>query len=196
MGDGSNTSNAFLRNLSQKKYSWMQPSSILSPSPGKGAATPPQISSPISSNNIPAAAANRSQSANNGEASSKEMKRQPSEDSTRSTKRARRQDPLTKKVTSRKNSPLPKLASRSSASPSPAPSIDLENQQQVRRRAKRHQQPRFKYSTFNVKGYNILPVRNILSGFDKSDVSYMPGNKAGSQGIIPDVSYRKVLVDM
>ncbi|KAL1935465.1 hypothetical protein VTP01DRAFT_4605 [Rhizomucor pusillus] len=186
MGDGSNTSNAFLRNLSQKKYSWMQPSSILSPSPGKGAATPPQISSSISSNNIPAAAANRSQSANNGEASSKEMKRQPSEDSTRSTKRARRQDPLTKKVTSRKNSPLPKLASRSSASPSPAPSIDLENQQQVRRRAKRHQQPRFKYSTFNVKGYNILPVRNILSGFDKSDVSYMPGNKAGSQGIIPD----------
>ncbi|KAL0093135.1 hypothetical protein F4703DRAFT_1902984 [Phycomyces blakesleeanus] len=47
-------------------------------------------------------------------------------------------------------------------------------------------QPHFKYTTFPVKGFNILPTRNITSTFVKSDVTYFPGNKAGSEAIMPD----------
>ncbi|KAI9256290.1 hypothetical protein EDC94DRAFT_523256 [Helicostylum pulchrum] len=47
-------------------------------------------------------------------------------------------------------------------------------------------QPRFKYTTFPVKGYNILPTRNITSTFARNDTTYFPGSKAGAEEISPD----------
>lgn len=49
-------------------------------------------------------------------------------------------------------------------------------------------QPLFKYTTFPVKGYNILPTRNITSNYAKNDSSYFPGHKAGSEELLPNVS--------
>jgi actin-related protein 8 len=53
----------------------------------------------------------------------------------------------------------------------------------------RKPQPLFKYTTFPVKGYNILPTRNITSTFGRNDVTYFPGNKAGAEEIAPNVSF-------
>ncbi|KAI7864747.1 hypothetical protein BDF14DRAFT_1831607 [Spinellus fusiger] len=53
-------------------------------------------------------------------------------------------------------------------------------------RTKKIQLPRFKYTTFPVRGFNILPTRNITSTFVKSDVTYFPGNKAGAEAIMPN----------
>jgi actin-related protein 8 len=50
-------------------------------------------------------------------------------------------------------------------------------------------QPKFKYTTFPVRGFNILPTRNITSNFAKNDVTFFPGNKAGSEAIAPNVSF-------
>ncbi|KAK4519550.1 uncharacterized protein ATC70_009786 [Mucor velutinosus] len=47
-------------------------------------------------------------------------------------------------------------------------------------------QPLFKYTTFPVKGYNILPTRNITSNYAKNDTSYFPGHKAGSDELLPN----------
>ncbi|KAI8079084.1 uncharacterized protein B0P05DRAFT_470427 [Gilbertella persicaria] len=47
-------------------------------------------------------------------------------------------------------------------------------------------QPHFKYTTFPVKGYNILPTRNITSTFARNDTSYFAGHKAGSKDIAPN----------
>lgn len=52
----------------------------------------------------------------------------------------------------------------------------------------RKPQPLFKYTTFPVKGYSILPTRNITSTFARNDVTYFPGNKAGAEEIAPNVS--------
>ncbi|KAI8969925.1 hypothetical protein BDF20DRAFT_907521 [Mycotypha africana] len=49
-----------------------------------------------------------------------------------------------------------------------------------------HPQPSFKYTIFPVKGYNILPTRNITSTFAKSEQSYLPGNKSGAEEISPN----------
>ncbi|KAI8645916.1 hypothetical protein BD408DRAFT_449924 [Parasitella parasitica] len=46
-------------------------------------------------------------------------------------------------------------------------------------------QPLFKYTTFPVKGYNILPTRNITSNYSKNDTSYFPGHKTGSEELLP-----------
>ncbi|KAI8099459.1 uncharacterized protein BX664DRAFT_253659 [Halteromyces radiatus] len=47
-------------------------------------------------------------------------------------------------------------------------------------------QPKFRYTTFPLKGYTILPTRNITSSFVRSDISYVKGNKAGDDAICPN----------
>ncbi|KAI8335459.1 hypothetical protein BC941DRAFT_453837 [Chlamydoabsidia padenii] len=46
-------------------------------------------------------------------------------------------------------------------------------------------QPNFKYTTFPLKGYTILPTRNITSHFVRSDTSQTKGHKAGDEAICP-----------
>ncbi|CAO3636423.1 unnamed protein product [Cunninghamella blakesleeana] len=46
-------------------------------------------------------------------------------------------------------------------------------------------QPNFKYTTFPIKGYTILPTRNITSTFIKSDTTFVRGHKAGDETICP-----------
>ncbi|KAI8148388.1 hypothetical protein BJV82DRAFT_591965 [Fennellomyces sp. T-0311] len=140
MGDGG--SNAFLRNLSQKKYAWMQ-----------STAPPPEP------------------------APSKQPEKRPVDDPARSLKKPRhtisRRSTDESPKTSDKGSPARKLHSRT-----PSPVLD-EMPSTVK-------QPRFKYTTFPVKGFNILPTRNVTSGFDRTDTSYFPGNKAGAEEIAPN----------
>jgi hypothetical protein len=54
-------------------------------------------------------------------------------------------------------------------------------------RTVRLDQPNFKYTTFPLKGYTILPTRNIASNFVRSDASYVRGHKAGDAAICPKV---------
>ncbi|CAO3613472.1 unnamed protein product [Cunninghamella echinulata] len=46
-------------------------------------------------------------------------------------------------------------------------------------------QPNFKYTTFPIKGYTILPTRNITSTFVKLDTTFVRGHKFGDEDICP-----------
>lgn len=48
--------------------------------------------------------------------------------------------------------------------------------------------PRFKYTNFPVKGFNILPTRNITSQYAKNDSLSLQGILTGEKNIQPDVS--------
>ncbi|KAI7854151.1 hypothetical protein BDC45DRAFT_569273 [Circinella umbellata] len=72
--------------------------------------------------------------------------------------------------------------SNASRTPSPKPQQEPEEEDQVQKK----KQPRFKYTTFPVKGFTILPTRNVTSGYDKTDATYFPGNKMGSEAIAPN----------
>jgi actin-related protein 8 len=96
-------------------------------------------------------------------------------------------------------SPLSSLG-RVETTPSHNDSPVTETEQQVEEQQEEQQakpleqkpqipQPKFKYTTFPVRGFNILPTRNITSNFAKNDVTYFPGNKAGSEVIAPNVSF-------
>ncbi|KAG1222465.1 hypothetical protein G6F62_008954 [Rhizopus arrhizus] len=69
-------------------------------------------------------------------------------------------------------------------------------EEQQPQETKRHKQPRFKYTNFPVKGYHILPTRNITSHFARADTSFIQGNKAGSESILPqaDEDWRDIIV--
>jgi len=51
---------------------------------------------------------------------------------------------------------------------------------------KLNNRPRFKYTSFPVKGFNILPTRNITSQYAKNDSMSLQGILAGSADIKPD----------
>ncbi|KAI9496327.1 hypothetical protein BDB00DRAFT_869624 [Zychaea mexicana] len=254
MGDGS-SSNAFLRNLSQKKYSWMQSSSTSAnndPTNGSSSAAAPSsnttnnnntTSSSSSSSSSPTTATtpltnpnNNSNNNNNSTSSPKSpakpintkessdnSHKRPSDDLGRSHKKPRQQDrksSLTSSSAARSKNNInderdvsssttggnggssstasggpttttvnnattttAKASARNYSngkatpfvSPSPAPD-DIPNEKQ----------PKFKYTTFPAKGFTILPTRNVTSGFDKTDATYFPGNKAGSEAIAPN----------
>ncbi|KAI9282302.1 hypothetical protein BY458DRAFT_531241 [Sporodiniella umbellata] len=50
---------------------------------------------------------------------------------------------------------------------------------------RKQKQPKFKYTNFPVRGYQILPTRNITSHFGKNDASFNLGSKAGSEDLLP-----------
>lgn len=52
--------------------------------------------------------------------------------------------------------------------------------------------PRFKYTSFPVKGFNILPTRNITSQYAKTDSVNTLGILAGPDDIKPNVSYIEI----
>ncbi|KAI9270798.1 hypothetical protein BDA99DRAFT_433986 [Phascolomyces articulosus] len=70
-----------------------------------------------------------------------------------------------------------------SRTPSPNPQHEQQDDQSA---VEEKKQPRFKYTTFPIKGFTILPTRNVTSGYDKTDATYFPGNKAGSDAIAPN----------
>lgn len=53
--------------------------------------------------------------------------------------------------------------------------------------------PRFKYTSFPVKGFNILPTRNITSQYAKADSVTTLGILAGPDDIKPNVSYIRTI---
>ncbi|KAI8380553.1 hypothetical protein EDC96DRAFT_491369 [Choanephora cucurbitarum] len=154
--------NAFLKNLSQKKYAWMEEAI---------ASTPP-------ANPLP-----------------------PPSSSTDSHKRQKKQK-ISESEQVRKITPIRPKKPTNSARPTPddpgdppkpsspqltAKKEEEEEQSEQDETQRRHlPQPRFKYTTFPVKGYNILPTRNITSTFARNDTSYFAGQKAGSKDIAPD----------
>jgi actin-related protein 8 len=73
--------------------------------------------------------------------------------------------------------------------------LDIEKSKETRIKVRepRLPQPHFKYTTFPVKGYNILPTRNITSNYARNDTSYFPGHRAGSEEIAPNVSLYNLL---
>ncbi|RUO96139.1 hypothetical protein BC936DRAFT_142554, partial [Jimgerdemannia flammicorona] len=46
--------------------------------------------------------------------------------------------------------------------------------------------PKLMYTSFPIKGFPILPTRNITSSYLRSEASYFPGEKPGSEKIVPD----------
>ncbi|KAI9485473.1 MAG: hypothetical protein EXX96DRAFT_473196 [Benjaminiella poitrasii] len=91
--------------------------------------------------------------------------------------------------------PQPESHSDSQLQPSlpPLPSTTV-NVPSVEKPKKK--QPLFKYTNFPVKGYNILPTRNITSTYARGDISYFDGGKAGSEDISPnpEEEYRDIIV--
>ncbi|ORX56811.1 actin-like ATPase domain-containing protein [Hesseltinella vesiculosa] len=67
-----------------------------------------------------------------------------------------------------------------SANDTPAPPADNNTRKRPR------SQPHFRYTSFPIKGYPILPVRNINSNFVRSDVTFVNGNKAGDEALCPN----------
>ncbi|KAI7884089.1 actin-like ATPase domain-containing protein [Lichtheimia hyalospora FSU 10163] len=213
MGDGTSSSNAFLRNLSQKKYSWMQPSAQLSPAtntttPATPATTttPTDASLSTSTNAITSTPISKKETSN-------ESKRASAEDSNRAPKKPRHgrkrsvEEDNRKPVQARSNGNSSSLSPAATMTPvgnnnttatpssvipsrSPSPTLDLPADDDAllapRRNRVKRSQPRFRYTSFPVKGFSILPTRNITSGFDRTDTSYFPGNKAGSSSIAPN----------
>lgn len=198
MTDNNNNSphsNTFLKNLSQKKYAWMEEASSIT--------TPP----------FPANKPNISEPKLNAEASP----RQQQQSSPKKTKKQKLSpEPeivspyIPKKQKYIKSPPssnnmiqemLPIAQSNYNLQEMKVETTIDENtvNKQVEDIKPRKPQPHFKYTTFPVKGYNILPTRNITSTFARNDITYFPGNKAGAEEISPYVSldmfslYNKIL---
>lgn len=138
--------NNFLKNLSQKKYSWME--AAISSIPAQ---------SPLSD------------SSSNTTTSATTTKHKP---------KKQKLSPEPKQQQAKK--PEPTIAS-------PAASVAAVTAEDPPTEKKR-KQPLFKYTTFPVKGYNILPTRNITSTYARNDVSYFSGSKAGAEEIAPSVT--------
>lgn len=187
----------------------MQPSTTIGSIPISGSTTASSTSTgpamgTFSSTTAATGVSNRPKEAsNNSEQRSNNTKTddRPAKRS-RQTKRASSQDTENNQK-SAKSSPSrrsrPSSSQRSSPATTSTAAADYDEEEEeeeeeqqpvavVPRRQSRRHQPRFKYTSFAVKGFNILPTRNITSTFDRTDATYFPGNKAGSQEIAPDVS--------
>ncbi|KAG1436222.1 hypothetical protein G6F56_013651 [Rhizopus delemar] len=133
--------NSYLKNLSQKKYAWMEEAAASLPKPAV------------------------------------DVKREP-----RKTKKKKRPS---------SPQPQPQLPQQlttptiTTVEPEPKKMKKTTKMKTEEMVEKKKKQPRFKYTNFPVKGYHILPTRNITSNFSKADTSFIQGNKAGSEDILP-----------
>ena len=211
-------SNNFLKNLSQKKYAWMEE-----------AAAP---TSPVTSTSAAGATTNTTTSTHSAPSSSSPEGRTKNKDTstasaTTTTSKKTKKQKLTPELNESSTHKLSKHNKKGSSPPPPSsssttttkrPSSKANKKQSTTHSFKtmtppsttsldnqikkeKHQeesisvtadymkdQPLFKYTTFPVKGYNILPTRNITSNFAKNDTSYFPGHKAGGEELLPNVS--------
>lgn len=153
-------SNTFLKNLSQKKYAWMEE-----------AITPPPKEEQQHARSKPQSP--------NKKSKSKRASPEPEPSSS------------TSNVTTNKKQKSPKPPVGTFPVTNTVDNTEIEVPKKVEEKKvvePRKPQPLFKYTTFPVKGYNILPTRNITSTYGRNDKSYFPGNKAGAEEIAPDVS--------
>ncbi|KAI8338828.1 hypothetical protein BD560DRAFT_26175 [Blakeslea trispora] len=186
--------NAFLKNLSQKKYAWMEEAI---------ASTPPiSATNPTSST---------SSSFSPVDTPKRQKKQKTSESPTENIKRIHTIKPKKPLVTIKPNHSDDPSSSQKPSSPrviaiaskgtqgndQPRKQEEQEEdeeeeeegqEEEEETQRRRHTQPRFKYTNFPVKGYSILPTRNITSTYARNDTSYFAGYKAGSKEISPDVS--------
>ncbi|KAG2203224.1 hypothetical protein INT46_002506 [Mucor plumbeus] len=209
-------SNNFLKNLSQKKYAWMEE-----------AAAP---TSPVTSTSAAGATTNTTTSTHSAPSSSSPEGRTKNKDTstasaTTTTSKKTKKQKLTPELNESSTHKLSKHNKKGSSPPPPSsssttttkrPSSKANKKQSTTHSFKtmtppsttsldnqikkeKHQeesisvtadymkdQPLFKYTTFPVKGYNILPTRNITSNFAKNDTSYFPGHKAGGEELLPN----------
>ncbi|KAI7905787.1 uncharacterized protein BX663DRAFT_500910 [Cokeromyces recurvatus] len=154
MADKNNSSNnshtnAFLKNLSQKKYAWME----------EAIASTTNISSPTSTVTPSSSKKNKKQKLSIDKKPNKVLKQPKTSPS-----------PMT----------VPKTEDIESIVQTPT------DYNVAVKESKPKQQPLFKYTTFPVKGYNILPTRNITSTYARGDISYFSGSKAGAEEISPN----------
>jgi hypothetical protein len=157
---------SYLKSLSKKQYSWMQQAS----SPQGDAVVSPELDRPVdapSADHV-AAAAPAAESVN--------IPKQP-------LKQTMQHEKAPEKVPS---TAKPKVTSQDR---------NDNEQNEENRFAKQHEaknkptsKPKFKYTTFPVKGFNILPTRNITSQYARNDSLNLQGILAGSEDIKPDVS--------
>lgn len=211
-------SNNFLKNLSQKKYAWMEeaaaPVSPVASTSGQTASTQsaqPSSSSPDARNK------NKATSATASSSSPKKTKKQkPNADShhdpssaaaaSSTSKSKKGSSPPPSSSSTKREKPGPKPGRKTNTAHSSKTAIsasstiaasaengsryvkDEDDQPITTSIDYMKDQPLFKYTTFPVKGYNILPTRNITSNYAKNDSSYFPGHKAGSEELLPNVS--------
>ncbi|KAI8391391.1 uncharacterized protein BYT42DRAFT_509384 [Radiomyces spectabilis] len=202
MSDSSSHTNTFLKNLSQKKYAWMQtPTAPYSPpaKPSSPVVTATHSTHPPSTTHTTAKSSpsiRHTPSSTSSSTSASTFGTAP-EDSPRKKQRQHKrplhEDRDHSSFHSRiKSSPVTvPTASPSTVTPLPSsPSMDTQHDDTSSNQAldstPQPDQPRFKYTSFPVKGFNILPTRNITSTFVRSDTTYIPGNKAGSEAIAPN----------
>lgn len=213
-------SNNFLKNLSQKKYAWMEeataPTSPVANASGPAASTQ---SAQASSSSPDARSKSKDISTTASSSTPKKTKKQKlntesnhdhastpasSKSSTSKHKKGSSPPPSSSSTTTKREKPGPKPGRKSNAahlSKTSAPSspsiatengsrhVNEENDQPIATFAdSTKDQPLFKYTTFPVKGYNILPTRNITSNYAKNDTSYFPGHKTGGEELLPNVS--------
>lgn len=151
MSDNSTShTNNFLKNLSQKKYAWMEEAISSIP-----AQTPLPDQEP------------RSKPKTKKQKLSPEPKQQ---------QHKRTHSPTVNKLD------VAHVPASSTSAPTTTSSNEMTEEP-----VKKRKQPLFKYTTFPIKGYNILPTRNISSSYAKNDVSYFRGFKAGSEALTPNV---------
>ncbi|KAF7727077.1 actin-like protein arp8 [Apophysomyces ossiformis] len=178
MADSSH-SNTFLKTLSQKKYAWMQSAPQSTSQPPVSSVSPSRSSSHDHHSPFRTATDFRRAADEAGRQIKKprQSKRGGSQDT---EMHAPMRDITTKHVS-------PTIAQTSHV-PKPYDDTSAEIEDDMAARRKKLRQPHFKYTIFPVKGFNILPTRNITSSFARSDTTYFPGNKAGSESIAPDAN--------
>ncbi|GAN02862.1 actin-like ATPase domain-containing protein [Mucor ambiguus] len=211
-------SNNFLKNLSQKKYAWMEeaaaPVSPVANASGHAAST---HSAQTPSSSPDARNKSKDSSATASSPTSKKTKKQklsaePHHDPSSATASSKSSSTKHKKGSSpppspssiKREKPGPKPGRKANAAQSfktatPYSSSIAASTENSGRHAEEEDdqpinapadymkdQPLFKYTTFPVKGYNILPTRNITSNYAKNDTSYFPGHKTGSEELLPN----------
>lgn len=164
-------SNTFLKNLSQKKYAWMEEANSIT--------TPPF---PV----------NKAIDQKSTESSPRPVQTQPQASPKKNYKKRLSPEPETNKKHKHIKSPPSVSMSDDISIHNVEMKMDTPNNKEVvaskQEIVENKPQPHFKYTTFPVKGYNILPTRNITSTFARNDTTYFPGSKAGAEEISPDVS--------
>lgn len=191
MTDNNNNSphsNTFLKNLSQKKYAWMEEASSITTPPFP--ANKPNNTSEQKVN--VEVSPRQQQQVQHSPKKTKKQKLTPEPEFTSYNPKKQRyiksppsihmnQETVPNLQNNTQNLPEMKVDSQLIENPVSNPVVENVTP--------RKPQPHFKYTTFPVKGYNILPTRNITSTFARNDTTYFPGHKAGAEEISPDVSF-------
>ncbi|CEP08259.1 hypothetical protein [Parasitella parasitica] len=171
-------SNNFLKNLSQKKYAWMEeassPASPIANASGATAASTSTHSATSSSPEPKLIMSHRQLKTLSPKQHKKGSSSAGAPSSSKKEKAHRKQNVGNSSKTIASSFSSASLSEANSRSVKQVDADYLKNQ------------PLFKYTTFPVKGYNILPTRNITSNYAKNDTSYFPGHKAGSEELLPN----------